>query len=340
MTVQYLPVPPFPARKMLDTGLNSLHVAVVSLGVLVLSAMLFRRRRRLPYPPGPKGFPLIGNILEMPSSHEWIKFADWGEQYGMPCPGPRDSLCLTSNSAGDVVYLNLLGQPLVILNAAKHAIALLEKRSEIYSDRPILTVSCELVGWKYSLALSPYGERFREYRRFIARWIGGHVQIEKHHDLVQYETNRFLMRLLDDPDNFAGHIRKCAPKVLSEAVYDSHIRAYARLVGAIVLKIAYGYEVREEQDPIVDAVDRATDQFALITSPGAFLADVFPALQYLPSWMPGARFKKLLPNLRKTINEMADLPFDYVKQQMVQFRDLQRQCFSDRHRMVILIPRV
>ena len=101
-----------------------------------------------------------------------------------------------------------MGQPVVILNSAKHAIALLDKRSNIYSDRPTLTMSGELVGWNRSLALAPYGERFREYRKFAAKFFGGHVQIKKHWRLEEYETTRFLKRLLKDPDHVQAHIRK------------------------------------------------------------------------------------------------------------------------------------
>ena len=90
-----------------------------------------------------------------------------------------------------------------------------------------------------------------------------------------------------------------------------------RLVGGIVLKIAYGYDVRETRDPIIEAVDRATDQFSLITSPGAFLVDVFPVLRHFPSWFPGAGFKRSLPEFKKAVNEMADLPFEFVERSMV-----------------------
>jgi hypothetical protein len=33
-------------------------------------------------PPGPKKWPLLGNILDMPSAKEWLTFAEWGRKYG------------------------------------------------------------------------------------------------------------------------------------------------------------------------------------------------------------------------------------------------------------------
>lgn len=60
--------------------------------------------------------------------------------------------------------VKVLGQPIVIIQSSKIAIDLLDKRSVTYSDRPVLTMGSELVGWKNTLALTPYGARFREYR--------------------------------------------------------------------------------------------------------------------------------------------------------------------------------
>ena len=41
---------------------------------------------------------------------------------------------------GDVVYTRVLGQEVIILNSEEVAIALLEKRSQKYSDRPVFSV--------------------------------------------------------------------------------------------------------------------------------------------------------------------------------------------------------
>ena len=52
--------------------------------VLLLVYRFIKTRRRLPYPPGPRGWPIIGNIFDVPTSYQWKTFAQWGEQYGKP----------------------------------------------------------------------------------------------------------------------------------------------------------------------------------------------------------------------------------------------------------------
>lgn len=41
-----------------------------------------RKSERLPYPPGPKGYPMIGSLLEAPTERPWLTYAKWGITYG------------------------------------------------------------------------------------------------------------------------------------------------------------------------------------------------------------------------------------------------------------------
>ncbi|KAK7678444.1 hypothetical protein QCA50_018504 [Cerrena zonata] len=36
----------------------------------------------LPLPPGPKGYPIIGNMLDVPSVMPWKAFQEWSKTYG------------------------------------------------------------------------------------------------------------------------------------------------------------------------------------------------------------------------------------------------------------------
>ena len=118
--------------------------------VLLLSSYIVYRKsatssRKLPFPPGPRPWPLIGNALDMPRTAQWSTFMKWAEEYGtwMIFQHVHPCSLLLSHIAGDIVYVTVLGQPMVILNTINASLDLLQDRSSNYSDRlltPMLTL--------------------------------------------------------------------------------------------------------------------------------------------------------------------------------------------------------
>lgn len=117
-----------------------LNFPVVALGLCLVALYLLARRKKhgeYPLPPGPKGLPIIGNLLDMPTSDEWLTFQKWSKDFGSSlflCRFPHCHPDLLP-SGSDVVHISTFGIHIVILNSVKAASELLDGRSAIYSDR-------------------------------------------------------------------------------------------------------------------------------------------------------------------------------------------------------------
>jgi hypothetical protein len=119
---------------------ESLSTTVLSLVVLTVVISSFRKRSPFPLPPGPRGYPVVGNLVDMPSHQtpSWLTFAKWGEIYGTYLLFNCSHQCHTegSSSIGDICSVTVLGQTIVIINSAQIASDMLAGKSSIYSDRP------------------------------------------------------------------------------------------------------------------------------------------------------------------------------------------------------------
>jgi hypothetical protein len=82
------------------------------------------------------------------------------------------------------------------------------------------------------------------------------------------------------------------------------------------MDIAYGIHVLPENDPYISAADKGV-AIMVANKTSAFLVDAIPVLKYLPSWVPGAGFKRFAWESRKLSNEVLESPFRTLKQAAV-----------------------
>jgi hypothetical protein len=90
-----------------------------------------------------------------------------------------------------------------------------------------------------------------------------------------------------------------------------------RLAGGIILSLTYGIEVQDGDDPFVNLIENANENFNAATVPGAFMVDFFPSLSRLPEWLPGMGFMRTARKWAKDTAAMVDVPYAFTKQQIV-----------------------
>ncbi|KAL7914398.1 cytochrome P450 [Trichoderma velutinum] len=255
---------------------------IVLIGVLIYS-LFFRRKQDvlLPLPPGPKPLPILGNIRDgppagVPDFLHWLTFKD---------------------KYGPISSLTVLGQTVVLLHDKDDVIELLEKKTSLKtSGRPSFLFS-KMCGYGRYLPLLQYDDKLRLYRKIVHQQFGTKHLASQHTDIQDVEVKRFLLRVLNKPDDLFKHIR-------SEAA-------------AIILKVTYGYTIElYKPDPLVKLIEQVAVYSSKTLIPLRWAVDVIPALVYLPEWFPGAGFKRIAREAKANVDASADVPFEFVKQQM------------------------
>ncbi|KAH6906695.1 cytochrome P450 98A3 [Coprinopsis sp. MPI-PUGE-AT-0042] len=254
----------------------------VSSGLLLLAVYashLIKKSslRRLPLPPGPRGLPILGNLLQVANAKTkpWLMFLDWSKQYG------------------DLVYVNVFGQPILVLNSLKAVNDLLEKRGSNYADR-FVPPSMSLIRVDWSLAIMSYGPLWRAHRRMFHEYYNK-TQIHKYSPVLEQQMSNFLRRLNSEPHSFLEHTQY--------------------LFGAIIIQISYGFNKPSQIESLSHAAETIVQTFAKCATPGYFLVDVFPILRLVPEWFPGAAWKRRLLGVGKVSQDLFRSTFDDALEQ-------------------------
>ena len=66
----------------MDPRIADAVVLVAFIVTLVLYLRRFYRTSSLSLPPGPRRLPLVGNLLQLPTSYEWKTYHKWCKELG------------------------------------------------------------------------------------------------------------------------------------------------------------------------------------------------------------------------------------------------------------------
>ncbi|KAJ7152095.1 cytochrome P450 [Mycena filopes] len=253
-------------------------VVGLAFGLALYRLQASRNRRSLPLPPGPPRLPLLGNVFDIPAVHPWETYMRWSKEYDT-----------------DILHLDLAGASLIVLCSLEATDALLEKRSAIYSDRPRLPMVMELMGWEFNVGMMKYGEEWRIHRRLFNQGFTGKAAA-KYQPKQLSATHQLLRCFLQEPEEFMAHFRQWASD--------------------IIMMAAYGIEVLPANDPYVKLAHEAGTSISNAGVPGKYLVDSLPILKYVPSWLPGAGFKRDAEVWKILARRFVDVPLAETKRQM------------------------
>ncbi|KAG8694201.1 hypothetical protein FRC09_009998 [Ceratobasidium sp. 395] len=238
----------------------------------------YRSRNSVPLPLGPKGNFILGSVLDVRNNAFWLKFAEWTDQYG------------------PIITVRMLHNYLFVIDDPRLVTEIFEKRAANYSDRSVNGMA-QLIGWEDVIVFLPYGPLLKRYRTMLQRALNNRASLD-YIPLQLHEVQRFMRRLVDQPDRFMEHV---------------HLMA-----SSIAVRIAYGYKVDSTDDRFVQVAEEIMAAFSDVAAPATWAVSVLPILRYLPEWFPFVAFHRRARYLRELDKHSRNDPFDFVVKQMAE----------------------
>ncbi len=235
------------------------------------------RRRHLP--PGPKGLPFIGNMLDLANPEAVrAKVVAWNKTFG------------------DVFYTRIGGTDYIWLSTPQSVKELLDKKSSLYSSRPPAPLAQDVASGGRRQLFMEYGPKYRVVRKISHALLNINKTVS-YQPVQDFESKQLMYDIMHDPEHFYDHNR--------------------RYSASVIITITYGHRIKDWDDPLVKRIYTVINNLQNFSTPGAWLVDSFPVLQYLPQWMTGnwrsygqkcyehdsAHYLKLWRNLKQEVRE-------------------------------------
>ncbi|KAJ7590411.1 cytochrome P450 [Mycena floridula] len=255
------------------------------IGFVVVFYLFYRRFvksvRQSRLPPGPRGLPIIGNVFDLPTKD--------------PARALRD---MSEKCNSGLIHLSICGTSVFVVNTRAVAERIFgQENGANYVDKPQFAMLTDLAGLDWATPVIPYGPRWKAHRTLLHKEF--HYSSVDHDKNIARATKCLVSRLLDQPDCFEAHIR--------------------HMNDLFMLSTIYGIDVQDNNDPytaILEAGVKAASA-AASPSPTLFFIEAFPWLKYLPSWLPGAGFKRQGNDWKKAGLSTRQVPFKAVKRSMI-----------------------
>lgn len=222
-----------------------------------------RRHSRLPLPPGPKGWPLLGFLPRLG-------------------PDPHKIFHRLSKTYGPLLHLRLGVVDVIIPSSAAIAGKLLRNDMK-FINRP-KNSGAEHIAYNYQdIGFLPYGPRWRMQRKLCAQHLFSSKALDDFQDLRRQELTALVRRLAVQSSKESGVV----------ATMDIS-REVAACVGNSLSLLLFGRRVFNDDDGNSEVEELRHMVMELMALTGSFcLADFLPGLRWLDPQGLIARMKKL-----------------------------------------------
>ncbi len=252
-----------------DRSVAAAATVVLLTAVILLAVRHITSASRFPcpLPPSPPAEPFFGHYRRLPLDNAHLTHIAYAKEFN-----------------SDIVYFNVLGNHMIVLNSQKVANELLDKRGAIYQDRPNF-VLFDVMGWGLTLTFLPYGPRFKLHRSALQTGFTK-TAIANYRPIQEDEARRAVARILRSSDKWDFSLR--------------------RFASAIVLRIGFGVQVQRDDDPYIQIAIDANSATAQGGNPGTSLVDYMPLCESPtlcstlidpPNQLPGSPLRPKLPQL-------------------------------------------
>ncbi|KAF7326900.1 Cytochrome P450 [Mycena venus] len=197
---------------------------------------------------------------------------------------------------GPIVYLNIMGRPVIVLNTLKAASDLLDKRPAIYSDRPQNIVASQILTGSLFMPFIRPGLIWRKMHQ-ATRDCLAKTACHKFHPYQEKEAILLVESLLNDSHRWEKHLQRSTSSMIVSFLYD-----IPRLSSV--------------EDVSISRINSFVERIVRAAKPGAHLVELLPWMQYLPLW--AAPWKKHGLKSYQEDSEMFKKLFSVAKQRAVE----------------------
>ncbi|KAG8942480.1 hypothetical protein FRC03_003184, partial [Tulasnella sp. 419] len=233
-------------------------------------------------PPGPPTHPIIGNLAILPPQNAYLTYMRWAKIYG------------------DIFSLKVGTQTLIIISSYEAANEILEKNSDITSDRPPFELFRRFAP-SGMVAFTPYGPLWKRMRKAVTEVMKPAARRENRPILLA-EISQMLLDIHEDAENMFYHIQRASASAM--------------------FSITGGVRVPLSSSPLHKKFFHLHHTLSEVCQPGyAPPVDIIPILNYIPDRF-ARNWKSRCASIRQMLEEIVHVMADGVEQRLREGRQI------------------